>query len=147
MTIRSRAGHSERGDTLLEILISVTILGTSFVAILAGLGTAINLSSQGRGVANAQVVAVSAADIVKNQTYVACATVAGGSYVPTTGLTLPSGWTTANVKVTTIKYLNGTAWATTCPATDQNVELVTVTATSPDGRGVESVDLVKRKAS
>jgi type II secretory pathway pseudopilin PulG len=133
----------ERGDTLIEVLIAVTILGIAFVAILAGLATTINLSGRQRGQANASVVLVSAADSVKNQAYVDCAT----SYSASSGVTLPAGWSTSDLTISSIKYRSGTAWSATCPGPDQNVQLVTITATAPDGRSAESVDVVKRATS
>lgn len=141
-TVRGKV-RGERGDTLIEILVAVSILGIAFVAILAGLGTAINLSGRQRGQANADVVLVSAADSVKNQTYVSCAS----TYSPSSGVTLPTGWSASNLTIGSIKYRNGTAWATTCPTTDQNLQLVTIIASAPDGRSSESVDVVKRRAS
>ena len=91
MTRRSsRRAEGERGETLVEVLIALGILGIAFVAILAGMATSINLSGRQRGQANADVVLVSAAESVKSQQYVACAT---ASTYPASGVTLPSGWT------------------------------------------------------
>jgi type II secretory pathway pseudopilin PulG len=138
--------RGERGDTLVEILVAVTILGIAFVAILAGLATTIRLSGQQRGRTNADTVLVGAADSVKNQTYVSCPTASASSYTPTSGVTLPSGWSASNVTMT-IKYRDTNTWSATCPSTDQNVQLLTITAAAPDGKSSESVEVVKRRAS
>jgi Tfp pilus assembly protein PilE len=138
---------SERGDTLVEILIAVAILGIAFAGILAGLATAISLSGRQRGQANADIVLVSSADSVKNQAYVSCPTVSVSSYSATSGVTLPAGWAVSNLTITALKSWNGTAWSTTCPATDKNVQLVTITASAPDGKSSESVEVVKRRPS
>ena len=146
-TRRSRRARGEDGDTLVEVLVAVTILGIAFVAILAGLGAAASLSGRHRGQTNASVVVLSAADSVKNQTYVSCPTASSSSYSPTSGVTLPSGWSATNLTVSAIQFRNGSAWQASCPSTDQSVQLVTVTATSPDGKSSQSVDVVKRKAT
>jgi hypothetical protein len=138
---------SERGDTLVEILIAVAILGIAFAGILAGLATAISLSGRQRGQASADIVLVSSADSVKNQAYVSCPTVSASSYSATSGVTLPAGWAASNLTITAFKSWNGTTWSATCPATDKNVQLVTITASAPDGKSSESVDVVKRRPS
>jgi type II secretory pathway pseudopilin PulG len=147
MSIRNvRRVRSERGDTLVEVLIAIAVVGISSTALLAGLATAINLSGTHRGQANADVVLVSAADSVKNQTYVACPSVSTASYNPTQGVSLPAGWSNSNLTISTVKGWNGSAFVA-CPATDGKLQLVTITATTPDGRSTESVDVVKRNAS
>ena len=136
--------RSERGDTLVEVMMTVAILAVAFVGILAGLATAIRLSGIHRGQANADVVLTSAAESVKNQTYIACPVVIVTSYNPTSGVTLPSGWSSSNVTITAVQKWNGTAFQASCPGTDQGLELVTITATTPDGKSTESIDVLKR---
>ena len=46
------ATSSERGDTLIEILIAMTVLGIAAVALLAGFATAITSSSEHRSLAS-----------------------------------------------------------------------------------------------
>ena len=136
--------RGESGDTLVEVLMAVVIMGIAFVGLLAGLGTAIRLSATHRGQSSADVVLVSAAESVKSQTYVPCPGLTTSSYNPTLGVTLPSGWSSSNVAITSVKGWNGSAFAT-CPATDAKLELITIRATSPDNQAsVEQVDVVKR---
>jgi len=137
----------ERGETLVEVLITITIVGIAFTGILAGLATAINLSGRHRGQANADVVLVSAAESVKNQAYVPCPSVSTSSYTPTQGVTLPSGWSASDVQVTSVRKWGGAAYLSTCPGTDLGLQLVTITATTPDGKSTESVEIVKRTTS
>ena len=136
--------HDERGDTLVEVLMTIVILAVAFVGILSGLATAIRLSGIHRGQANADVVLTSAAESVKNQTYIPCPAVILTSYSPTSGVTLPTGWAASNVTVTSVQKWNGTSFQASCPSTDQGLELVTITATTPDGKSSETVDVIKR---
>ena len=135
----------QRGESLVELLITITIVGIAFTGILAGLATAINLSGRHRGQANADVVLVSAAESVKNQAYTQCASTS--SYNPTSGVTLPSGWSASHLSITSVRKWNGTSFVTTCPSTDQGLQLITITANTPDGNSTESVEIVKRQNS
>jgi len=71
-----------------------------------------------------------------------------GSFTPDpkSGVTLPSGWSSSNVTVTSVKGWTGSGFGT-CPGTDQGLELVTIQATSPDSMATETVDVVKRVAT
>jgi Tfp pilus assembly protein PilV len=141
---RARRLHGEGGDTLVEVLMAVVVVGIAFVGILMGLGTSIRLSGTHRGQSSADVVLVSAADSVKSQTYVPCPGVTTSSYNPTSGVTLPSGWSASNVTITAVKGWNGSTFGT-CPATDQDLQLITIRAMSPDNQAsVETIDVVKR---
>ncbi len=144
MPCTRRRACGEDGDTLLEILVAVSVMSIAFTALIGGLAAAIRLSAVHRGSANANVVLVSAAESVKSQTYVPCPDVSTSSYVPSQNVTLPSGWSSSNLVVTAVKRWNGSVFATTCPATDGGLQLVTITATSPDGKSTDSVDVVKR---
>ena len=138
----------ERGETLLETLATVTILGITVVAVMFGLATAINLSRDHQDDADAAIVLTAAADAVKDATYVACPGVSTASYdptvlIPAAGIGLPTHWSTGNVAVTNVQAWNGSGFGA-CAATDRGMQLVTVAATSPDGKTAVHVDVVKR---
>jgi prepilin-type N-terminal cleavage/methylation domain-containing protein len=154
---RTKRAPEERGETLVELLITVVIMGIAFTALLAGLGVAMSSGRFHRQQANADTVIVSVADSVKSQTlnpYIPCNQVKISTtprYNPTNGVTLPSagagaGWTSANVTVTAIKGWTGSAWATcTSSSVDNNLELVTIQVVTPgDPATTETVDVVKR---
>jgi hypothetical protein len=125
------------------LLVGVVILGTAGVALLGSVGTSIIASAQHRNHASSHVVLVAALESVKQQSYVPCTAASTSSYVAAPGASLPAGWTPANVAVTAVRGWDGAQWVA-CPAADHNLELITITTTSPDGRSVRSVDLVKR---
>ena len=126
---------------------AIAIGGIAVTGLLAGLGTAINLSATHRGQANADTVLVSAADSVKSQTYVACPSVSTSSYNPTQNVNLPSGWSPSNVTITQVRKWNGSSFQTSCPASDGKLQLITIQAATPDGRSTETVDVVKRSTA
>lgn len=146
--MRARRGRRCRGaggDTLVEVLMTVVIAGIAVVSLLYGLATAINLSGVDRGNADVRTLLTSSAESVKSQAYVTCATTS--SYNPSSGVTIPSGWSASNITVTTVSYWNGTAFVSTCPGTDQKLQRVQVRVVSPDGRAFGTIDVVKRSAA
>jgi type II secretory pathway pseudopilin PulG len=147
--VRANA-RTERGETLVEVLLSVAILSIAIATILAGLITAVMTSGEHRSQATANSVLISALEAVKDQArnpYVNCAT----TYDPTAGVTLPAGWSA--VTITAVKYWSGTAFVASgaltspCPATpaaDKKLQLITVQVVSPDAKATEAADVVKR---
>ena len=91
---------------------------------------------------------MSATESVKQQAYVPCPGANNSSYNPTSGVTLPSGWSASNVVVTQLYGWNGSAF-TGCSglSTDGKLQKILVQATSPDGRSTGSIEIVKRSAS
>jgi Tfp pilus assembly protein PilV len=143
--VSRRVLAGEAGTTLVEVLITVAILGIAVVSIVGGMGTSIIGADYHRKQAQAHTVLVSAADSVKSQSanpYQACATAA--AYAPATGVTLPAGWTAAAVTVRSVTYWNGSAFTASCPASDTKLQLVTIQVATPDSRATESVSVVKR---
>ena len=145
---RFRPRRDEAGTTLVEVLMTVAILGIAVVAIVAAMGTSIIGTDHHRKQAQAQTVLLSATDAVKSQTanpYQPCATT--GSYSAGSNVTLPAGWTASAVTVRSVKYWNGSAFAVSCPSPDSKLQLIDVQVATPDGRATESVAVVKRNPS
>jgi type II secretory pathway pseudopilin PulG len=153
------ARRGESGETLLEVLMTVAIVGIAFVAILGAIFTAIRVSDYHRKTTTADVILRNFAESMKQANgtyqYVPC-TSAGGtvSYV-----TYDQGALYANAHytatITSIRYLTGYSsgtptWANTCPATDLGLEELTLKVTGPTTdpavRGTESVVVIKRDA-
>lgn len=136
------------GFSLIEVLIAVMILGLGFTALLGAMGVAFSGANSFRKAADSGTVAISAAERIKDAAYINCATAA--SYVTTArAVTLPSGWTAAAVSVDSVLYWNGTAFSAANSCGDASssylkLQLVTVSATSPDTRAKEVITVVKR---
>ena len=137
----ARRLHDEAGFSLVEILVTIVIVGIAFAAILGGMVTSIVVSDLHRGQASADVLARSAAEAVKDQAipYVPCA--GPSDYVSA----LPTG-----ASITSVRYWDGTssnpvAFSGSCPNPDKGMQLITVVAGS--GRASETVEFVKRATS
>jgi type II secretory pathway pseudopilin PulG len=153
------ARKNQSGETLVETLITVAVVGIAFVAILGGVWTALRVSDYHRKSTTAELILRNYAETMKQRNntyaYVPCTT-AGGSvtypaYVP------GAPYTGYHASITKIRYLNDAANATgaptfqdTCPATDQGAQELTLMVIGPDSdvtvKGKETVVVVKRDA-
>jgi type II secretory pathway pseudopilin PulG len=128
----------DRGESLLELIVAVTIMGIAVVAIVGSLGTAVLMSDIHRKQATAGASARDYAEAVETAVattgYVACAS----SYP--TGFSAPTGYVASG----SMAYWNGTGWQATC-TTDTGVQQFTAQVASGDGRAVESVVVVLRR--
>ncbi len=146
MTRRPDAG-AERGETLIELLVTVVIMGLAFGAILAGVGIAIASSDSHRQEATAEGVLRSYAERLtdsKDVPYVPCAS--PGDYANVPGFDVPSGWT---VSITNIAYLQANPanpYGGGC-SSDLGAQQLTLEAESPHTKNaaVERVVIVKRE--
>ena len=143
--------RSEAGDTLIEVLISIAILGITITALLGALVTTITSASEHRSLASLDTVLRSYAEQLKydvqlqgtNSWFAQCATVSS----PTTSPPQYEGHTITpanqppsahySVVVLNIKYWNDSTnrFDATCSALgDQSgFQLVTLQATAPNG--------------
>ena len=143
--------REERGESLIEVLITVVILGLAVVAILSALGTLVRGTDIHRQQSNATVVAENAAEAIKGNgtAFVTCATPADYA-AAVAGTTRPTGW--AAPTVLTVQYWNGSGFGSTCYDSTAApllapLQLVSVKAASPNGRGTSLLSFVKRRAS
>lgn len=117
---RDRRG-SDGGETLIELLVTIVLLGIAGVAILGAMMIAIDSSVLHRRQAQAQAGLRSWAEQLSGR-YDDCATSYPG---PTDG---PAGFTWA---VKNVKYWDGTAFVDTCPAPDKGIQRVTLEVDVP----------------
>jgi type II secretory pathway pseudopilin PulG len=129
----SRAPQDPRindyGETLIELLIAMVVIGLAVTAILGALAVAVGSSTMGRNQARVQAALGSWAESLTTvgdtggYRYTSCATAAAFP-APTS---LPSGYTSS---VTAVQYWNGTAWSSSC-GTDLGLQKVTLRVTAP----------------
>jgi Tfp pilus assembly protein PilV len=143
MDVEVAADERERGETLLELLIAVVIMGITVVAVVGGLVTSILMSDIHRKQSTAGAYVRDYAEAVENY-------VAAGHYdagvspnYSGVGFTAPTGFTAS---VTSVKCWNGTTTFSTC-GTDTGVQMVTlkVATNLPDTRASESLVVIIRK--
>lgn len=135
----------DRGETLLELLVAVTIMAIALVAIVGGLAASIMVSDIHRKQATAGAYARDFGEaiesIVAGGGYTPCATTA--SYGAPPGFSVPAGFAKAVVPGS-LRYWTGTTWGAAC-GTDRGLQQLTVQVASTDGRASERVVVVLRK--
>lgn len=135
----------DRGETLIELLVALTILGIALVAVVGALAASITMSDIHRkqSTAGAEVrnYAEQVANYVSGTGYASCA--APSAYAAATvGYAAPAGY---SATPTAIRYWNGSAWSASCPASDTGLQELTLSVGSTDTRAAEQVVLVLRK--
>jgi prepilin-type N-terminal cleavage/methylation domain-containing protein len=147
--------HSQDGFSLAELLITIVLVGVTFVAILTGLMTTIRVSAAHRSQATTDAVVRSAAEWVKDTQHNPYRTTCNGrAMYSLDGLAMPTGYT---VQITQVEYWDGVAPTATgtynlaphitgsCPAGgDKGLQRITIVATSSDGQATETVQVMKR---
>ncbi|MET0885937.1 MAG: prepilin-type N-terminal cleavage/methylation domain-containing protein [Mycetocola sp.] len=124
---------NDRGETLVELLVAISILGIGIIALVGGLMVAITGSTEHRGRASADSLARSAAECIKDRSV---GYAENGQYGACTG----SGVTVA------AKWWDGASTVPPAFVATQNtngLQELTVTATS--GGTSESVTILKRQ--
>jgi type II secretory pathway pseudopilin PulG len=131
--------RDEAGVTLVEVLVTVIVLGVALLIFVGGIGTSVFASDQHRKEATTETVLRTYAEAVKAAAYDGTC---GTSLSSATGGTAPTGF----VKATpVVKAWNGTVFVA-CPTADtKGLQLVTLGVSSVDNRVAERIDVVKRQ--
>jgi prepilin-type N-terminal cleavage/methylation domain-containing protein len=144
MSARHRV-TDERGETLVEVLLAVAIMGIAAVALMAGLTTSVLMSDIHRKQATAGTAVRDYAEALQKY-------VADGHYVDNCvspapyalgSFTNPAGFQ-HSVVAGSVRYWDGSTWQPTC-TTDQGLQKLTVRVASDDGRASEQLVVVLRK--
>jgi hypothetical protein len=161
-TARRRA--RDRGLTFVEVLVSIVLLGTTVIGVLAATRATVIGSRIERDHSKAQQWLQSAVGVIERTDFADCNAVGDGptirdayqaavDYDPATnpdGAKPPFGFESGRIEVSVPLVWDGEAYI---PFDLQNrcfddvllrQQLITVTARNPDGEIIESVDLVKR---
>ena len=126
--------RDDSGETLVEVLCTILILGSAIAALVAGLGTTALNSVRHRDQATGNALLRSYAEALKQTTtgdgfYTNCRSTPYA--VPTSKYTLPSGWA-APTNVVTL--------GSTCPGTDPGTQQVRITIVTPKN-ATQSLDI------
>jgi type II secretory pathway pseudopilin PulG len=136
MNTRAPARSKDEGETLVELVIAVAIMGIVVVALVGGIATSILMSDIHRKQATAGAYVRNYAEAVTGH-YSASAT---PSYVPAAvGFTAPTGFTGA---VTSVKCWNDTTMDFGTCTSANAVQQVTLSVDSTDSRASESIVVV-----
>lgn len=146
--------HAEDGFSLVELLVTIVIVGVTFSALLGGLITTITVSSLHRKQATADSVARSAAEWIKDSVQTQYANCAGVGTYSFSGLSKPTGY---SVAIHGVEYWDGSGpvagtpysldshLGPSCPGSgDKGIQRITIDVMSTDGQVSESVQVVKR---
>jgi prepilin-type N-terminal cleavage/methylation domain-containing protein len=135
--------RDDRGETLIELLMTVVIMGIAVAAIVGGIGTSVLMSDIHRKQATAGAAVRDYAEAIENAVtgggYVACATTT--AYASPPGFTVPPGYSTS---VASVRYWNGTGWQSGCSG-DIGLQQVTIQVASGDRRASEQLTIVLRE--
>jgi type II secretory pathway pseudopilin PulG len=152
----------ERGEMLIELLITTAILGIAVVAIFGTIWTSLRVADYHRKTVTADLVLRNFAESMQQRTgtyqYVPCATLSGANAYPAYATPAPNS--TYLATITKIEYLSGYSstneptWTDSTagcpPGGDQGVQRLSLKVdgpiTDPKVRGVEKVTIIKRDA-
>jgi prepilin-type N-terminal cleavage/methylation domain-containing protein len=142
--------RSDAGFSLVEIVITIAIVGVTFSAILGGLFASITVSALQQKEAAADTVARSAAEVVKDSGHNPYRNCAPQGHYSLTGLSVPSGF---SVQITNVEYWDGqpvppggaVGFQPNCPSSDAGIQRITIAAASSDGQATETVQVIKRR--
>lgn len=140
----SRGTATDCGATLVEMLVTIAILGITGVAFTGAFFALTTTSTLHRDTAGADAAIRSYADAVTADTYLEC-----GIAYPASSFTPVAGFTVTNTvtywKSDNTFYAYG-ASGSPCPAAaDAGLQRVLVTVASTDGRDVETLSVFKRR--
>ncbi|TDD60100.1 type II secretion system protein [Kribbella antibiotica] len=132
----------ERGESLLELVVAIALMGVAIVAVMAGLTTTVLMSDiqrkEATAVSTVRNYAEALQSYVANGHYVSCATTYA---VP--GFAVPEGFT-AKVVSGSVQYWTGALWLPLC-LPDRGLQRVRVSVASTDGRAGQTLDVILRK--
>jgi hypothetical protein len=131
--------RSEAGDTLVEVLMAMMVIGITAVGLLAAFATSISASEQHRSLATDDTILKSYVESATYQiaqapapNFIGCASAA--TY--TTGVdavtfTIPSGDSGYSVGISSVSYWDGSAFTATCVSGSTAPQQITAYATGP----------------
>jgi type II secretory pathway pseudopilin PulG len=141
-----RGEDSDRGETLLELIIAIAILGVCVVAIGSGIAMSITISALHRNQASAQDALHNYAETLQNS-YVPCTTSTAPNYAQNLKQLAPSSWPGPTVVVEYWIPTTATFSPTCPPGGDAGLQQVALTQADASGRVSESLVVDLRNGS
>jgi len=150
-------GDKDRGYTLIEMLISILLMSTVVLSIMGGMWAVVRASSQNDSRAKVQAILGSAGDAVVNYKHWNCPEI-NNAYLEYAQKGAKSvGWPASTVQITRYQYWDprDALWKDTNTVTgsgcdekagltpNKTMQKLTITATSPNGQYVSSIEVVK----
>ena len=139
MKTGERRSSNDEGETLIELIIAVAIMGIAVVAIVGGIATTIVMADVHRKQASAGAYVRDYAEAVSGHYSGSISP----SYLPAAvGFTVPSGFTAT---VTSVKCWDDAGKVFSTCTTANDVQQVTLAVASTDTRASESLAVVVRQ--
>jgi hypothetical protein len=139
--------HRDRGESLVEILVSISILGVAGSAILGAVGMASSSSTLHRNLATSQNLVRNWAEAVTAADYVKCA--GPGAFDGTKPNLTADQYKGYSATVSAVRYWDGTTFGTACSAaTDTGLQRVSLVISAPASMGPsfdQTLDVVVRR--
>jgi type II secretory pathway pseudopilin PulG len=149
MKMRRRL-EGDEGETLLELVVAITILGVCVVAVASGIALSVMVSDIHRKQTTAGAYVRSYAEAVESSVatsgYVDCATSSTVSYLAPAGFSLPSN-NGYRATIRSVRYWNGSQFTAGCSSPDKGLQELTLEVSSTDTpqRANEQLVVVVRK--
>lgn len=142
---RRRGLRDDRGETLIELIVALAILGVAGVAILAGVMTSVRASTVHRNESTGGAYVRSFAEAIQNHVDAnglpGCGA-AAGVYEGVTVPGLPTGYTKS---VTGLQSWTGSTWGPCAVDAVQRVQLTITTTGDTQHRAAESLTVILRR--
>jgi len=137
---------SEAGDTLVEVLIALMVLGIASVALLIAFGTTLSASAQHRDLTNYNTVLASTNAEVSalvqqnaNTLFGTCASLSSYPSSSTLSANLPYAY---SAQIISVSYWNGTSWASCTTGLDTAPQMITLQVTDSTTNHVYDLQVV-----
>jgi type II secretory pathway pseudopilin PulG len=140
------------GDTLVELIMTVAIMAIAFVSIIGGIATAISDSRVHHDQTDVQAALTTAAEVVKSVAYTFCGAGDPAGSGPASlnyqsglsGYLLDHPLVQGDIANPTVRSVTAdSAGSTACPVNGNDLELVTITDSSNDGKITNSIQVVR----
>jgi len=130
--------EGERGETLVELLITIIIMASAIVSIVAAIAVASNSSDEHKKQVGVVVVLRDYAEAIMNAGYQPCAAPSGIAY------TAPSGYAVSITRVTSYDGTSSSPAAfNSCPVADKGAVRISLEAHSTDNAARRTLEIVK----